>query len=292
LSRPRPDHSSSQRLRRTLQAAAWPIHSAAWAFQRHLVWPLQDTAARTAYAGVGPPLERLTWGVQRRLVWPLDECLAGLGWPARMVLALLLLGGVTSGTLAAERLATPAPSSPAVPVVHRPAPVEVADPRPVANPSPVLQGIAPNFERAEEVVAANAATRSRSDAAAGAATTSPVPVQVDAISRQVPPVALGVARRFAEAFVLYEIGRADPQVRLALRQTTLPALAKSLAERPPSQPDAGGAPLAKVLNVVAGPRYGRTGSVSIALLRLGSTSELRLQLQRTEAGWRVADVRG
>jgi hypothetical protein len=107
-----------------------------------------------------------------------------------------------------------------------------------------------------------------------------------------PAAALGVARQFAEAFVLYEVGNADPAVRLALRQTAVPALAKALAERPPRQPAAGEAPLAKVLNVVAGPRYSRTGSVSVALLRLGATSELRLQLQRTDAGWRVDDVRG
>jgi hypothetical protein len=294
LSRPSPDQTSSRRLRRGADIFSWPVRCAAWAFQRRLVWSLQDSAARAAYAGVTWPFERLTWGLQRRLIWPLDDCLAGLGWPARVVLALLLLGSVTSGTLAAERLATPGPSSPAMPVVHRTAPGVIAEPRP-ADEAPVLQGVAPNFDQAQatSAVATRIATTSGANsAAAGAAATAPAPVQVGVVTKEVPAAALGVARRFAEAFVLYEVGAADPAVRLVLRQTAVPGLAKALAQRPPRQPAAGEAPRARVLNVVAGPRYGRTASVSVALLRLGATSELRLQLQRTGAGWRVDDVRG
>jgi hypothetical protein len=293
LSRPSPDQPSSRRLRRALDDAAWPVHCAAWAFQRRLVWPLQDTATRSASADASWPFERLTWGVQRRLIWPLDDCLTGLGWPARVVLALLLLGGVTSGTLAADRLATPGASPPGEPVVQRTAPREVAEPRP-AGEGPVLQGAAPDFDQAAAISAASAgAARTAttgSDSAAVDAAAAPAPAAV--VTKELPAAALGVARRFAEAFVLYEVGEADPTVRLALRQTAVPALAKALAERPPRQPAAADAPLAEVLNVVAGPRYGRTGSVSVALLRLGATSELRLQLQRTDAGWRVDDVRG
>ena len=64
-------------------------------------------------------------------------------------------------------------------------------------------------------------------------------------------------------------------------------------------------PEAKVLNIVAGPRHGDAYTLSVSLLRVGVTSELRLDMQKTPAGkaadgsdesdkvrWLVTDVLG
>jgi hypothetical protein len=104
---------------------------------------------------------------------------------------------------------------------------------------------------------------------------------------------LAVARRFAAAFVSYEIGEAVPAARGVFRETAAPSLARALADRPPRQPAAVEVPKAKVLNVVPGPLREEVLPVSVSLLRLGATSELRLDLERTEDGdWVVGDVRG
>ena len=62
-------------------------------------------------------------------------------------------------------------------------------------------------------------------------------------------------------------------------------------------------PKAKVLNIVAGPTHGDTYTLSVSLLRVGVTSELRLDMRRrrangrnrqarSEAEWQVTDVLG
>lgn len=107
------------------------------------------------------------------------------------------------------------------------------------------------------------------------------------------PKAVDVANRFANAFVLYEIGKADAGVRQTFHRTAAEPLARALAKRPPRQPEGGGVPRAKVLNVVPGPLHGTRLSISVSLLRLGATSELRLQLEnQRKLGWQVSDVRG
>jgi hypothetical protein len=76
-------------------------------------------------------------------------------------------------------------------------------------------------------------------------------------------------------------------------ETAAPPLAKALADRPPRQPAAVEVPKAKVLNLVPGPRRRAMLPVSVSLLRLGITSELRLDLERNDDGeWLVGDVRG
>ncbi len=102
-----------------------------------------------------------------------------------------------------------------------------------------------------------------------------------------------MARAFSEAFIAYEIGQTNPDVRELFRLTAVPLLAKALNERPPRQPAGIDVPRAEVVNVVAGPASGDRASVSASLLRLGTTSELRLDLERNDEGiWRVMDVRG
>jgi hypothetical protein len=108
-----------------------------------------------------------------------------------------------------------------------------------------------------------------------------------------PKAAKQTARRFAEAFVVYEVGGVDTQVRKAFGQTSTKQLSRSLLRRPPRQPANVKVPQAKVVNVVAGPSEGTVYTVSVSLLRVGVTNELRLELEQgTGNKWQVTNVLG
>ena len=99
--------------------------------------------------------------------------------------------------------------------------------------------------------------------------------------RPAPPAAQG-RPPFAGAFVLYETGgdrrrSAQPSTRPRPRE-----LAQALLQRPPRQPAGVKVPKAKVLNVVPGPRTATPTPLSVSLLRVGVTSELRLEMQQTK----------
>ena len=108
------------------------------------------------------------------------------------------------------------------------------------------------------------------------------------------PAATKVGRQFAGAFVLYETGRSDAKVRTAFAATATPELSRSLLRRPPRLPANVKVPKAKVLNLVPGPVHGDTYTLSVSLLRVGITSELRIDMQRDKktGEWRVTDVLG
>jgi hypothetical protein len=101
-----------------------------------------------------------------------------------------------------------------------------------------------------------------------------------------------VARRFTEAFVLYEIGKRPARAMAVFTETATPRLATALAGRPPRLPEGTEVPKARVLNLVPGPRRGKAYTVSASLLRVGITSELRLQMKNQAGNWVVTDVRG
>jgi hypothetical protein len=108
-----------------------------------------------------------------------------------------------------------------------------------------------------------------------------------------PKAAKRVARHFAEAFVVYETGGVDAKVRSSFRHTTTKQLSKALLQRPPRQPAAVKVPQAKVVTVVAGPSKGSVYEVSISLLRVGVTSELRLAMEQGPGKkWQVTNVLG
>jgi hypothetical protein len=108
-----------------------------------------------------------------------------------------------------------------------------------------------------------------------------------------PKAAKQTARRFAEAFVLYEVGGVEGKVRIAFHRTSTKQLSRALLRRPPRQPAGVKVPQAKVVNVVAGPSRGGIYPVSVSLLRVGVTSELRLELEEGAHGkWQVTDVLG
>jgi hypothetical protein len=108
-----------------------------------------------------------------------------------------------------------------------------------------------------------------------------------------PKAAKRVARHFAEAFVVYETGGVDAKVRSSFRHTTTKQLSKALLQRPPRQPAAVKVPQAKVVTVVAGPSTGSVYEVSVSLLRVGVTSELRLAMEQGPGNkWQVTNVLG
>lgn len=105
--------------------------------------------------------------------------------------------------------------------------------------------------------------------------------------------ALAVAREFSAAFVVYETKGKSDEVRKAFAASSTPELAKALLERPPTQPAKVTVPKAKVLNIVPGPSRGSVFTVSVSLLRVGVTSELRLEMEKLKKqGWRVTNVLG
>jgi hypothetical protein len=108
-----------------------------------------------------------------------------------------------------------------------------------------------------------------------------------------PKAAKRVARHFAQAFVVYETGGVDSKVRNAFRRTTTKQLSKALLHRPPRQPAGVKVPKAKVVTVVAGPSKGQVYEVSVSLLRVGVTSELRLAMEQGPGKkWQVTNVLG
>lgn len=258
------------------------------------------------------PFERVTWIFERRVLWPLQRRL-GRGAPGRnagiAVLATIAIGAVavvalllSGGSGAPQKQATAQPARVAI---------VTADSQPQAEKSqaPSLQGVPPNFGVGKGVGVAKsdggeagaaepeaptpssaATTRAKAPTVAGEATAS-----ASSAGEAVPagPAAMKVARRFSEAFVFYEIGKRPAQAKAVFGETATEQLATALDERPPRLPSNAQVPKAKVLNLVPGPRFGSQYTVSVSLLRVGVTSELRLTLQKEkDGGWSVAQILG
>jgi len=103
--------------------------------------------------------------------------------------------------------------------------------------------------------------------------------------------ALAVAREFAQAFVVYETGGEKETFKAGFDATATAQLTKALMQRPPRQPADGKVPKAKVVNVVAGPSKGKARTASVSLLRVGVTSELRLEVEQDVGKkWQVTNV--
>ncbi len=252
--------------------ARWPFERAAWAIERGLVWPLQkrlggwDLAPGALAVGVGT-LTAVTIGVAG-LLWATQDN----SGPARRA------GGPSGPPIAMK------PLSPGIGVRHH---------------VHVLHGAAPVFAppsggdaakvAGEKTVRAPSSTVS-GPAKGGVASISSAPV---IIGKPAGPAAIAVARQFSDAFVLYETGQESARVRSAFASTATPELARSLLRRPPRQPTSLRVPKAKVLNVVAGPSSGGIYTISVSLLRIGVTSELRLEMEKAKHGkWHVTDVLG
>jgi hypothetical protein len=169
----------------------------------------------------------------------------------------------------------------------------------------VLHGAAPNFKQTSgglSAAAGTTATKADSEAtgsgAAGTAetSTSSVASSSSSTAKVTPagPAATKVAHRFSGAFVLYETGQNNQAVRTTFAATATPQLTHQLLRRPPRLPANVKVPKAKVLNIVPGPKHDGVYTLSVSLLRVGVTSELRLEMQRNAKSgeWQVVRVLG
>jgi len=283
--------SGANALRSRLDAATEPVRAAAWAIEERVIWRGSDRARDLAEAGRGP-FERLRSVVEQRLVWPVQERtadwghLVAAGALAAVAVAAMVMGVVSlaGGDGGSARLAVTAPATPAAQV----------QPPPAREEGPVLRGAPPAFETGTEAGQASSGEVSDAALAAAGSVTSEDDGAAAASRRAVPagPAAMKVARRFSEAFVFYEVGDRAARTEAVFAETTTPRLAAALDERPPRQPESIDVPRARVLNLVPGPRRGRTYTISASLLRVGLTSELRLELKKKNGVWRITDVRG
>jgi len=269
--------------------------------------------------------EDLSLALREHLLWPVEDRLLGLGSRGRTAVAggavVLALGlGIGGYSLLGSGSSEPSATGP-VAVVSQPAPepAPATAPEPESKPEPTLHGAAPVFKPADDsekvgqsqgVESANggadaAATAANTgnpatdtitsspSASAGAATTSSAARPADLPDGPpAGPAAIAVARKFADAFVVYETGGAE-EASDAFQATATPELTKALMRRPPRQPAGVEVPQAKVLNIVPAPSHGTIYPLSVSLLRVGATSELRLEMEQLKnQGWRVTNVLG
>jgi hypothetical protein len=265
-----------------------------------------------------PPeaFENVSLALREHLVWPLEDRLLGLGDRGRAAVAggavVLALGlGVGAYSLAVssspERVSAPVAVAPER--TPHAAPATGGEP----EPEPTLHGATPVFKSNPEDEPAKGGEGEGAPAATGADTgdpatdtisSSPATPGADASASAstatatvdgppAGPAAIAVARKFADAFVVYETGGEDTELRKAFGATATPQLRKALLRRPPRQPAAVEVPKAKVLNIVPAPSHGQIYPLSVSLLRVGATSELRLEMEQLKSkGWRVANVLG
>jgi hypothetical protein len=291
------------------------LASAAWAVEDRVVWGVADVF-RGLVEVVKWPFERIAWAVEHWLIWPIQEETALWSRPVRAaVLAgvlVLAAAGAAAGVLvsnpsggsdadSAEAVQVSAPVS-TPPIVPTEAPSKAA--AAAAATGPVLHGstsIVPSeqgggvtkAEAATEPPASQVTAESGAAAATGTKAKSTGSGSAATGSDVAGPAAIAVAKRFSGAFVLYETGHANAKVKAIFHKTATPDLAQALLKRPPRLPANVKVPEAKVLNIVAGPKHGDTYTLSVSLLRVGVTSELRLDMSKIKkSGWQVTDVIG
>ncbi|MGN6558066.1 MAG: hypothetical protein ACTHLH_08670, partial [Solirubrobacterales bacterium] len=272
-----------------------------------------------------PPevLEDLSLALREHLIWPVEDRLLGLSDRGRAAVAggavVLVLGlGIGGYALSASGGSEPVATSPVAALPERAPHALPPTHAPKPKPEPTLHGAPPVFKPAKDKgqakigaaegvesgasTAANTGnpatdTISSSPAATASgpagATTSSSPSTAAVKGPPAGPAAVAVAHKFAQGFVVYETGGDLATVEKAFGATATPELSKALLRRPPHQPAGVKVPKAKVLNVVPAPSHGTTYPLSVSLLRVGVTSELRLEMERLkDEGWRVTNVLG
>jgi hypothetical protein len=261
------------------------------------------------------PFERAVWSVERHLIWPLQRGLASRG-ARRRGAGVAALATIAAGAALAVVLILPGGSeAPQEQKQSAARPAQVAEVTPDSQPqteksqAPSLQGVPPHFG-VDNGVGVSKSSDGASDAGQAAVPSSPAGAPAGAAAptaegdagatassaaQPAPagPAAMKVARRFSEAFVFYEVGKMPARAKTVFGETATEQLADALEERPPRLPSNAKVPKAKVLNLVPGPRFGAQYTVSVSLLRVGITSELRLTLQKEkDGGWSVAQILG
>ena len=261
-----------------------------------------DLVRRFGYALIWP-FQRIGWGVQRWVIWPIQDRLAVRVLAILGVVAIAVGAGVAALPLIeadGPEVAADTASAPAHPIA------KVTTPPPEVPATPTLQGATPVFEPAgkgerpaadppkqRESSAPKASADGESSAATATISSAPKAKAASVAPTPAGPAAIAVAQEFADAFVVYETGGVEPAVREAFGKTATRQLSRALLRRPPRLPANVDVPKAKVVNVVAGPSRGPVYPVSVSLLRLGITSELRLSMEQRKAKqWLVTDVLG
>jgi hypothetical protein len=296
-----------------------------WGLRERLIWPLGD-AFKAVFEVVRWPFERLAWALQRALVWPLKDRTASLSGQGRIAASAGAAVGVVAIGVAVVLLAGSGgsggkPAAARVAIAPKPAVKTSPSPEP-KPPARTLHGAAPVFkapaksadpaevDHAEAVKSPPTSSPSSSAAAASASAataqissrpSSPTATATSSAAAEAGAIpgpeagakAIAVAERFSQAFVVYETGGEESAVRQEFAQTTTPELAKALLKRPPRLPADVEVPKAKVVNVVPGPSREGVYTLSVSLLRVGVTSELRLEMEKLKKdGWRVTNVLG
>lgn len=306
-----------------------PLAGVWFALQERVIWPIEDR-----FALLGPETSN------RTVLGGGALALALVGVVAALLLSSG--GGSSSSTTTLTEAAIPRESPATAPTTPQPEPKKETAPRetlhgaaPVFSPrSTAIKGgekTGTSKPKSQTTEGQPSEPSSKGSASAPSAATSSSPAEATISSNPknkasaatsnegtataaraqpaVPdgppagPAALKVAREFAQGFVVYETGGEASKFEGAFQATATSELAKALLERPPKQPAGVKVPRAKVLNVVAGPSQGRVYKVSVALLRVGVTSELRLDMEKITAGktagksgkdteWRVTNVLG
>lgn len=270
-----------------------------------------------------PPeaVEDLSLAVREHLLWPVEDRLLGLSDRGREVVAgcaVVLVLGLGVGTVALKGgSGGAAPTAAPVAVAPEKTPHTLPPSRPAPKPEPTLHGAAPVFKPApgQEKVGESKGIESSSAtpvapaantgnpatdtitstpaAPAARATTSSAQTADLPDGPPAGPAAIAVARKFADTFVVYETGGDESEIREGFKATATPELTKALMHRPPHQPAGVEVPQAKVLNIVPAPSHGTIYPLSVSLLRVGVTSELRLEMEPLKnQGWRVTNVLG
>jgi hypothetical protein len=270
------------------------VEDAVLAFKDRVLWPFEDNLALLSDRG--------------RVITAAGSALAVAAVAA--VIVVFAGSGGGSGEQAAAQVALagappagnfgipPAPSPPA-PTLHGATPTFKA---PVEKPKLDSSEVdaAEAVESSPAPTSATAGTSAATDrissqpsSTTGAATTSAEAEAASIPGREAGAKAIAVARKFSDAFVVYETGGEQSAVRPVFAKTATPDLAKALLKRPPRLPADVKVPKAKVLNIVPGPSREGVYTLSVSLLRLGVTSELRLEMEQLkDEDWRVTNVLG
>jgi hypothetical protein len=300
-----------------MERLTWPLRKLAWLIEERLIWPVADLLRRSPRTPrVNSPAETVAV-IEPEPVEIAPELTTGpTGWPAsagapadspaatgdrepllsRLSIPIreisIVLGTIAVAVGVGVGVATLLGGSDSAPKISssHPASAQQASAAVPGAPSgpATLEGVAPNFKGSQQATPGSTAAKTQASPLANTnSKPSSIPPGVaDNIS------AIQTARTFSGAFVLYEIGQTDAQVRKTFRATATPALARALEDRPPRLPGSVDVPTAKVQNIVLGTEKGKQVDASVSLLRLGATSELRLTLTRDKDGWAVSEVRG
>lgn len=263
-----------------------------------------------------------------RILWPLEDNFAALSDRAQTALkagSAIVVAAIVAGVVVLAGSGGSGASEPAAAQVAIASPPgNFGIPPAPSAPTPTLHGATPTFklpvkkqekkdssevDAAEAVESAPLATATTPSADSSSAATDRISSQpssttgaatssAEAEAASIPgpeagAKAIAVARDFSDAFVVYETGGEQSEVRPVFAATATPELAKALLKRPPRLPANVKVPKAKVLNIVPGPSREGVFTFSVSLLRLGVTSELRLEMEQIkDEGWRVTNVLG